>query len=248
VHVSFAGVAPIIIYLADTKKVTTISGLGTWPAAANAEYFRNRHGGKIPLGVERTVVPAAPDAWITALEHFGTMSFAEVAAPAIRFASQGFPVYPHMAKIIRSYEAVIRSYPSSSAIYLPGGKPPEIGDVFVQSDLAATLTFLADQEKSGAARGGRAQGFAAARDAFTAATSRSASSASRRSRAGFSPRRTLRSFASGSSRRCASPMGTRKSSPAGPGATDRCCCRNSACSIPPNSSQRRITGPATSIA
>jgi gamma-glutamyltranspeptidase / glutathione hydrolase len=166
VHVSFAGVAPIIIYLADAKKVTTISGLGTWPAAANAEYFRTRHGGKIPLGVERTVVPAAPDAWITALEHFGTMSFADVAAPAIRFASQGFPVYPHMAKIIRSYEAVIRSYPSSSAIYLPGGRPPEIGDVFVQSDLAATLTFLADQEKSGAARGGRAQGFAAARDAF----------------------------------------------------------------------------------
>src|ERR1700757_3410311 len=82
VHVSFAGVAPIIIYLADTKKVTTISGLGTWPAAANAEYFRTRHGGKIPLGVERTVVPAAPDAWITALEQFGTMSFADVAAPA----------------------------------------------------------------------------------------------------------------------------------------------------------------------
>jgi gamma-glutamyltranspeptidase/glutathione hydrolase len=166
VHVSFAGVAPIIIYLAKTEEVTTISGLGTWPASASAEYFRTRHGGKIPIGVERTVVPAAPDAWITALERYGTMSFADVAAPAIRFAKQGFPVYPHMALLIRRYRDVIKSFPSSSAIYLPGGKPPEIGDVFIQNDLAATLTFLADQEKSGAARGGRAGGLAAARDAF----------------------------------------------------------------------------------
>ena len=41
------------------------------------------HGGKIPLGVLRTVVPAAPDAWITALKRYGTMSFGEVAGAAI---------------------------------------------------------------------------------------------------------------------------------------------------------------------
>ena len=49
------------------------------------------HGGKIPQGILRTVVPAAPDAWITALERFGTMSFGEVAQSAIGFARDGFP-------------------------------------------------------------------------------------------------------------------------------------------------------------
>ena len=47
------------------------------------------HGGKIPLGVLRVVVPAAPDAWITALKRYGTMSFGEVAAAAIRLARDG---------------------------------------------------------------------------------------------------------------------------------------------------------------
>ena len=67
-------------------------GLGTWPKAASAAYFQQKHGGKIPTGIERTVIPAAPDAWITALERFGTMSFSEVAAASIRIAAKGFPV------------------------------------------------------------------------------------------------------------------------------------------------------------
>jgi gamma-glutamyltranspeptidase/glutathione hydrolase len=48
--------------------------------------------GKIPDGVRRTVVPAAPDAWITALERHGTMGFGEVAQFAIRYARDGFAV------------------------------------------------------------------------------------------------------------------------------------------------------------
>src|SRR3981189_3268631 len=88
-------------------------------------------------------VAAAPDAWITALEKYGTMSFAEVAAPAIRIAREGFPVYPHMANFIRDNEKAIRRFPSTVEIYLPHGRPPELGEKFVQSDLAATLQFLA---------------------------------------------------------------------------------------------------------
>ncbi len=71
--VSVAGVAPIIIYLAETRKVVTISGLGTWPMAASWEFFQKHHGGVIPMGILRFVVPSAPDAWITAIERFGTM-------------------------------------------------------------------------------------------------------------------------------------------------------------------------------
>ena len=73
--VNVAGVAPILIYLADKREVVTIAGLGPWPKALKPDFFMREHGGKIPIGVLRTVVPAAPDAWITALKRYGTMSF-----------------------------------------------------------------------------------------------------------------------------------------------------------------------------
>jgi len=92
--VDFAGVAPIMIYHAEKREVVTIAGLGGWPKALDPELFLREHGGKIPLGVLRTVVPAAPDAWITALRRYGTMSFGEVAAAAIRLAREAVPLYP----------------------------------------------------------------------------------------------------------------------------------------------------------
>src|SRR5215813_14242072 len=130
--VNVAGVAPIIIYRAGTREVLTISGLGTWPRAVTTDFFTKRHGGVIPPGVLRTVVPAAPDAWITALEQFGTMSFGDCAAAAIRFASEGFPMYALMAQIVGSHAKEYARWPSSAAIYLPDGRAPRPGDVFVQ--------------------------------------------------------------------------------------------------------------------
>ncbi len=164
-YVDFAGVAPIMIYSAAEDRLVTIAGLGTWPKAVTRDFFQKHHGGKIPRGILRTVVPAAPDAWITALERFGTMSFGEVAGSAIGFARDGFPVYPLMSEIITEHEAEYRTFPSNTAIYLPQGRPPRPGDIFVQTDLAATIQFMADQEK--AARGrSREAGLQAARDAF----------------------------------------------------------------------------------
>src|SRR5205085_1493806 len=57
--VDFAGVAPIMIYHAEKREVVTIAGLGTWPKALDPELFMREHGGKIPLGVLRTVGTAA---------------------------------------------------------------------------------------------------------------------------------------------------------------------------------------------
>jgi gamma-glutamyltranspeptidase/glutathione hydrolase len=90
--VSFAGVAPIMIYDARRHAIETISGVGPWPRRATVDLFRREHGGEIPDGLRRTVVPAAPDAWLTALERHGTLGFAEVAGPAIELARDGFPM------------------------------------------------------------------------------------------------------------------------------------------------------------
>jgi gamma-glutamyltranspeptidase/glutathione hydrolase len=162
--VNCAGVAPILIYDAATGDIVTIAGLGPWPRALDPELFMREHGGKIPVGVLRTVVPAAPDAWITALRRYGTMCFGEVAAAAIRLARDGFPMYPLMAASLKRHAERHASWPSSAAVYLPGGRPPEAGEVFRQTDLGASLQYMADQEK--AAGGSREAGLDAARDAF----------------------------------------------------------------------------------
>jgi gamma-glutamyltranspeptidase/glutathione hydrolase len=164
-QVQFSGVAPMVIHLADRDEVITIAGLGGWPQAARIETLVAEHGGTIPLGILRTVVPAAPDAWILALERYGTMSFGAVAAAAIRYARDGFTMHPVMAHYIAKNEATYRRWPQNAAIWLPGGRPPREGERFVQTDLARAIQFMADEERAAAARG-RAAGLAAARDAF----------------------------------------------------------------------------------
>src|SRR6266702_4317400 len=147
-YVNFAGVAPIIISSAAEDRVITIPGLGPWPKSIPQDYFKKHHGGKIPQGVLRTVVPAAPDAWITALARYGTMSFGEVAAAATRLARDGFPMYPLMAASLEKHAERHASWPSSAAVYLPNGKVPEAGDIFRQTDLGASLQYMADEEKA----------------------------------------------------------------------------------------------------
>ena len=164
-YVNFAGVAPVVVYVASEKRVETISGLGGWPRAITPDYFQRRHAGRIPTGILRTVVPAAPDAWITALERYGTMRFADVAAAAIRFAGQGFVMYPHMADIIAEHAQEYARWPDNAAIYLPAGRPPRTGERFVQAELAASLQYMADEEGAASGRG-REAGLEAARRAF----------------------------------------------------------------------------------
>lgn len=166
-HVNFGGVAPIMVYLAKNREIHCIDGLGVWPAAITPDFFQKHHGGKIPAGVLRSIVPAAPDAWITALERFGTMSFGDVAAGAIRFAREGFPMYPLMSKFISKSRPRHERWPSNKKIYLPNGRVPETGEIFVQKDLGNMLQYLADVEKA-ARRKGRRAALQAAREAFYA--------------------------------------------------------------------------------
>lgn len=163
--VNIGGVAPILIRRADGR-TESIAGLGHWPRSIPPDVFMTRHGGRMPRGVLRTVVPAAPDAWIKALERHGTMGFADVAAAAIRFAEEGFPVYPMFADSVASHAADYAEWPSNAAIFLPGGAPHPVGALFHQPDLARTLRFMADEDRAAASKAGRLAGLGAARDAF----------------------------------------------------------------------------------
>jgi gamma-glutamyltranspeptidase/glutathione hydrolase len=163
--VSFAGVAPILVHMARTRETFQVSGVGPYPRKATAEFFRTRCDGQIPAGLLRTVVPASPDAWCAALERWGTMSFGEVAAPAIECAEQGFPLSLFSAFLIRSNAESYRRWPTSVPIYLPGGQPPAPGFRFVQAELAESIKLMAAAATKALALG-RAAAIRAARDVF----------------------------------------------------------------------------------
>lgn len=92
-----------------------------------------------PLGLLRTMVTAAPDNWIIALERFGTLPFHEVAQPTIRCAREFFCVHSRRAQFIAQWAEQYRLLPQNAESFLPYGKLPEEGDLFVQTDLAAAL-------------------------------------------------------------------------------------------------------------
>ncbi|MBI3328388.1 MAG: gamma-glutamyltransferase, partial [Nitrospinae bacterium] len=162
---NLGGVAPIIMYLADSATVETISGLGWWPKAANIEFFQRKQGGRIRRGICRCVMPAAIDAWLTALERHGTLTFAEVAAPAIQLADEGFPMHDVMWDTLSppSTLEAMRQWPSTRAVFLPHGHPIPLGARVVQKDLAKTLRMLMEAEEGATSR---ETGIRAARNRF----------------------------------------------------------------------------------
>ena len=162
---NFGGVAPILVFLADTKQVHGISGLGWWPRNASIEHFQRHHDGQMPPGVLRAVIPSAPDAWLTALERFGTLRFEEVVTPALELAEHGFPVYPQLEGSLRTLSGVFQQWPSSMEVYAPNGRTPRTGELLVQRDLARTFQRLIEAER-GASDQGREAGIRAARERF----------------------------------------------------------------------------------
>ncbi len=162
-QVSVAGVAPMMVHHAASGQTVTIDGVGGWPAALDVDAYIERHGGEIPLGVRRTVVPAAPSACLTALERWGTMRFADVAARAAGYASEGFARHAVMVDYITQYADHYRHFSDNVSIWLTDGAPPAVGSLLVQADLGRTLHYLIDQDR---AAGDRSAGLEAVRHAF----------------------------------------------------------------------------------
>jgi gamma-glutamyltranspeptidase / glutathione hydrolase len=160
---NFLGVAPTIMYLADRREAVTVDGLGMFPQAMSVEYLQRHHQGKLPAGLLRALTPGAADAWFTALARYGTMSFGEVVAPAIELAERGFPMYRFLAMAIKTAPETYRRYPGNAAVFFPNGRPPAVGELFYQKDLAATLRHLVAVEE-GHRSHGREQALQAARD------------------------------------------------------------------------------------
>jgi len=168
---------PILIKLAGEPPVA-INGAGIAPQLATVEYYKNLRNddprradvasltrSTIPAyGPLSAIVPSAIDALLLALEKHGTMSLAEVIQPAIELA-EGFPLDAHFARGIERYKSVIEKWPTTRKIFLPGGRAPQPGDLFVQADLARTFRSMTEVDRENAAKG-RAGAIQAVREYF----------------------------------------------------------------------------------
>jgi len=161
-HFGLGGEVPIVLYHARRGEVVVVNGQGWAPARATSDAFRALGG--IPTnGSSAGTIPAVVDALAIALAEYGTLSLADVLAPAITLAA-GFPWYESLSIYLgRNLEQMLQ--PSAVRVYLPGGRIPEIGGLFRQEDLGRTLRALVEEEARHRARG-RKEAIYAARDRF----------------------------------------------------------------------------------
>ena len=169
---SLAAEGVFMLYDSDSGDLTSLSGQGGAPAAATAEFYRSRGHERIPTGPGKDAPlsftqPGIVDAFINMLERYGTMSFAEVAEPAIRYAEDGIPHYEYMLERLRSetgQEQFDNFPPGGWEVFYENREVPAPGTLMRQPGLANTLQAMSDA--STAAADSRSDSLKAARSAF----------------------------------------------------------------------------------
>lgn len=104
-----------------------------------------------------TGIPGTVDGLLQALERHGTMSRKEVMAPAITYASEGFPVYMTLAQFIRDNEEKLKRYEGAKKTFWPDDKPLAVGEILKQPELAQTLQNISDNGASAFYQGENAE-------------------------------------------------------------------------------------------
>ena len=146
----WGGETQALIYDPNQKKVIGINALGVAPTGATPEFFKDQGLDYPPAyGPQAAVTPGTPGGLLVMLERYGTMSLAQVLAPAIEMAD-GYPIEGQAARGIERAKEQIKEWPYSKEVFLPHlgeeHEAPNPGEMFRQPDLAATLRKLVTAE------------------------------------------------------------------------------------------------------
>jgi gamma-glutamyltranspeptidase / glutathione hydrolase len=139
-------------------RVTTIDGREVAPIAMHPTSFWE-NGAPLPFNDARysglsVGVPGTVETWAEALEHYGTMSLAEVLAPAIHVARHGYVIDQVWFDQVNANRDWFDDIPASAALFLdPDGTPRDVGTVFTNPALAKTYERIAHLGPKGFYRG-----------------------------------------------------------------------------------------------
>jgi gamma-glutamyltranspeptidase / glutathione hydrolase len=133
-----------IVYDAKTRKLYGINASGWAPKALTADYLLGKGITEMPMsGINSVTVPGAVDGWDKLLKRFGRKTLADVLAPAIVYAEQGFPVGEVVSVYWRDSEKTLQADAATANTYLVNNRAPAVGEVFRNKDLAWTYRQIA---------------------------------------------------------------------------------------------------------
>ncbi|HEY4202415.1 MAG TPA: gamma-glutamyltransferase family protein [Devosiaceae bacterium] len=148
-HMTGIGGDCFAIYAADGKQPVSLNGSGFAPAAATLDHYLERGATSIAEDTADAVtIPGAVDAWCRLIASHGQLSMPQVLAPAIAAAENGFRVTPRAWLDWDKFQRRAGSTPAGAAQYLPGGKPPRIGDRQSNPALGRTLREIASRGRA----------------------------------------------------------------------------------------------------
>lgn len=162
----------MMIYDAKKKRTFALDYREMAPSKAYKDMYLDKEGNAVEelsrfhglaVGVPGTVAGL-----ITALDNYGTMDLKTVMAPAIKLAEQGIIVTPDLYTSLQNAKERLQKWDSSKPVFFKdGGKTDyQIGDKFIQKDLAHSLKLIAQKGRDGFYKGATAKAIA---DSVTAA-------------------------------------------------------------------------------
>jgi gamma-glutamyltranspeptidase/glutathione hydrolase len=146
------GDVPVILYDVKRGKRVVMCGQGSAPAGATIAHYRDHLGlDLVPgTGLLAACIPGTFDTWMTLLRDYGTMRVADVLEPAIGYARNGYPLVERICATIDTVKDMFKEHwPTSAAVYLPGGKVPKPGTHFTNPTMADTYERLLKEAQAG---------------------------------------------------------------------------------------------------
>ncbi len=143
---------------AKTGKLAGLNASGWAPEKLTVDYLKSKGIRKMPeLGINSVTVPGCVAGWWALHSKFGRLPWAELFQPAIYYARHGFPVTEWIDSYWNSGRATLAADLNARRVFLPGGKPPVVGQVFSNPEYARALELIAGQGPKAFYRGPIAQ-------------------------------------------------------------------------------------------
>lgn len=147
-----------IVYEARSGRLHGLNASGWAPAGLSIDLLKGKGFSTMPQrGIHSVTIPGAVDGWEKLLSRFGRMKLAEVLAPAIHYAEEGFPVTEWVGEAWLNGESGLREMENTTYTYLPNSRAPRVGEIFRNPDLAGAYKQIATQGRDAFYQGEIAQ-------------------------------------------------------------------------------------------
>lgn len=138
------GDAFVVLYDAGRQELHALNGSGVAASGATREQYAARGERLMPLdGIHSIGVPGALGVYETIWKRWGSLPWGDLWAPAIRLAEEGVVVSPWVSRWLGERADVLRRFPHSARLFLPGGRPPAPGERWAAPDLGRSLRAVA---------------------------------------------------------------------------------------------------------